>query len=193
MVGTFRIPQALGVVALLLAVPGRHPTPSVTLARQADVVRQGLPGAQQFFVRNVTVGRDDLAKIRQVVDFTPEDPDVKFYYAQDGAGKFIGVVLFPQVNTMHGPIEVGIAIGPSGTVTSAVVTKASVETKPWVLRVVTAGLMRRFNGLRPGDDVDQALQGMSAGSVGNMPYYFATVIAATVKRGLVLYQTLFHS
>ena len=31
---------------------------------------------------------------------------------------------------MHGPIEVGLTMKPDGTVASAVVTKAKVETKP---------------------------------------------------------------
>ena len=185
--------RATAAALVLVLLPLRHPTPIVELVRQPDVIRQSLPSAEKFFVRDVTLGRDDLARIRQAVDFTPEDPDVKFYYGKDGDGRQVGVVLFPSVNTVHGPVEVGVAIGPDGAVINAIVTKATVETKPWVLRAVGTGFMRRFRGMNAGSDVDQALQGLTSGNLGSMPYYFATVISATVKRGLVLYQTLYQA
>ena len=70
--------MSLGLVAGLL-LGARHPTPSVVLVQQADAIRISLPAARQFFVRNVTIGRDDLANIRKEVDFSPQDPDLKFY------------------------------------------------------------------------------------------------------------------
>jgi hypothetical protein len=176
----------------MILLPLLHPTPVVELAKQPDVIRQSLPEGAKFFLRKVTIGRVDLARIRQVVEYSPEDRDVKFYYGQGNEGKLAGVVLFPQVNTQHGPVEVGLVLGPSGEVLNAVVTKATVETKPWVQRAISAGLMKRFKGMKDPAEVDGALQGMSAQSMGSMPYYFAGVIAATVKRGIVLYRTLWR-
>ena len=42
------------------------------------------------------------------------DPDVQFFLGQDGDGRTIGVALFQQVDTPHGPIEVGLTFGPDG-------------------------------------------------------------------------------
>jgi hypothetical protein len=178
---------------LALLVGARHPTPTVVLVKQTDLLRSALGGggARQFFVRKVTIGKDDLARIRKEVDFSPEDPDLSFYLGKDGAGKLVGISLFPQVNTMHGPIEVGLTLKPDGSVASAVVTKATVETKPWVEEAVAAGLPQRFQGLRYGDDVKRALSPL-AGRIGQMPYFEAGVIAAAVRQGLVLYHTLFR-
>jgi hypothetical protein len=175
----------------LLVGAARHPTPTVILVKQTDVIRTALDGAKQFFVRNVTIGKDDLAKIRRVVDFSPEDPDLNFYLGKSGDGKLVGVTSFPQVNTMHGPIEVGLTLKPDGTIASAVVTQATVETKPWVQEAVASGLMKRFQGMRYGDDVKRVL-GPLAGKIGQMPYWEAEVIAAAVQQGLVLHHTLFH-
>ncbi|MGH7535553.1 MAG: hypothetical protein ACREMG_08200 [Gemmatimonadales bacterium] len=179
-------------LALALLVAARHPTPTVVLVKQADLIRTTLDGAKQFFVRKVTIGKDDLPRIRQEIDFSPEDPDVRFYLGRTEDGNLKGVVFFPQVNTMHGPIEVGLTMKPDGTVASAVVTTATVETKTWVEEAVAAGLLKRFQGMRYGDDVKRALEQLSPGQVGQMPYWEAGVIAAAVHQGLVLYHVLFH-
>ena len=179
-------------LALLVGAAARHPTPTVVLVKQTDLIRTTLDGAKQFFVRKVTIGKDDLARIRQEVDFSPEDPDLSFYLGKMEDGKLRGVVFFPQVNTVHGPIEVGLTMNSDGTVASAVVTKATVETKPWVEEAVAAGLLKRFQGMRYGDDVKRALGQLSPGQIGQMPYWEAQVITTAVHHGLVLYHVLFH-
>lgn len=179
------------MLAAALLVGARHPTPTVVLVKQADLIRQALDGADQYFVRKVTIGKDKLSRIRREVEFSPEDPDVKFYLGKTAEGTLEGVVSFPQVNTMHGPIEIGLTMNPDGTVASAVVTKATVETKPWVEEAVAAGALQRFEGLSYGDDVKRALGQLSPGRIGRMPYWEAEVIAAAVEQGLVLYHVLY--
>ena len=182
----FPIKVALAVAALGAAA---HPTPKVVLVKHADFIRQTLPGARQFFIRTVTIGKEDLAAIRQASDYTPEDPDVQFYLGQGDGGATVGVVLFQQVNTPHGPIEVGLAFDPGGAVTGADVTTATVETKPWVQEATATGLMKRFVGMHQGDDARKALGGEAG--LGAMPQYMAELIATAVGRGLVLHGTLY--
>lgn len=182
----------LAIPLALLLAGARHPTPTVVLVKQTDLIRTSLQDAKQFFVRKVTIGKDDLARIRQEVDFSPEDPSLKFYLGKTGDGALSGVVLFPQVNTSHGPIEVGLTLNPDGSVASAVVTKATVETRPWVEDAVGVGLMKRFQGMRYGDDVKRALEPLSPGKMGQMPYFEAQVITTAVRQGLVLHHQLFQ-
>src|SRR5207249_6089083 len=47
-------------------------------------------------------------------------------------------------------IEVAVGFTPQGAVRGVVVTKATVEMKPWVLEAVAAGLTDHYRGLRPG-------------------------------------------
>jgi hypothetical protein len=169
----------------------RHITPTVVLEKQADMIRTTVPGATQFFLKTVSIGKGDFDRIRTQGGFEPEEDQVKFYYGQDAGGQLAGVVVFPQVNNQHGPLEVGLSMNPDGTIRQAVVTKATVETKPWVLTAVKAGLMQRFQGMGPGDDPSTALQGLSKAELGEMPYYMAGVTAQAVKRGLVLYGVLY--
>ena len=184
------IKLALAAAALSTAA---HPTPKVLLATHADFIRQTLggAGAKQYFVRTVSIGKQELTAIRKEGDFTPDDPDVEFYLGQAEGDKMVGAVLFQQVDTPHGPLEVGLAIGPDGAIAAANVTTATVETKPWVLEATGAGLMKGFVGMRQGDDPRKALVSLDH-KVGGMPEYMAELIATAVGRGLVLYGTLYQ-
>jgi hypothetical protein len=177
---------ALTVTTLAAAA---HPTPKVVLIKHADFIRQSTAGAQQYFVRTVSIGKNDLATIRRDADFLPDDPDVQFYLGEGGGGKTVGVTLFQQINTPHGPLEVGLTFGPDQAITSTAVTTATVETKPWVLEATASGLMKQFVGLRPGDDPRKPLENVKG--LSGMPEYIAELIATAVGRGLVLYRTLY--
>ena len=74
---------ALTVTTLAAAA---HPTPKVVLIKHADFIRQSTAGAQQYFVRTVSIGKNDLATIRRDADFLPDDPDVQFYLGEGGGG-----------------------------------------------------------------------------------------------------------
>lgn len=182
--------RTLWALAAPLLLAARHPTPTVVLVKQTDVIRRTLPGATRFFLRTVTVGKEDMDRIRSEIEYTPEDPDVKFYLGKRADGQVAGVVFFPQVNTTHGPIEVGLTMGPDGAVASVVVTKATVETKPWVEEAVATGMLDRFRGMRYGDKVESALA--AADRLGGMSGWEAQVITTAVHHGLVLYHDLFH-
>ena len=118
---------AMVIAATTAAAP--HITPMVVLTEQADVIRRTLDDADEFFVRTVEIGRDALASIREEVSFELEDPEYNFYYGTDMSGRVVGVVLFPQANTQHGPVEVGLTLDRDGVVVSAIMTKATAESR----------------------------------------------------------------
>jgi hypothetical protein len=187
-----RLALALPAAALVMGAAAWHITPTVVLNKQADVIKATLPEARSFFVRDVKIGKEALAAIRRAADFTPDEDEFKFYYGKTADGDVAGVVFFPQVNTQHGPFEVGVAVDPSGTVTKVVATKATVETKPWVEKAIEARLLERFDGMHPGDDVGTALKGVSKAEIGAMPYYVAEELTKAVGRGLALYRALYR-
>jgi hypothetical protein len=61
-----------------------------------------------------------------------------------------------------------------------------------VEQAVGTGLLKKFQGMRYSDDVGGALRQVSAGDVGQMPYWEAQVITTAVHHGLVLYHYLFQ-
>jgi len=180
---------ALAGVAWTSAPP--HITPTVVVTKQADAIRNGIPGATQFFVKSVTIGQEDFRALSEG-GFRPQEQEVKFYYGTGANAQVVGVMLFPQVNTtQHGPIEVGLALTPDGAIRSVVVTKATVETKPWAQAAVASGLLARFQGMRAGSDPASALSALSRDQIGQMPYYVAGLIAQDVARGLAYYEALY--
>jgi hypothetical protein len=182
------LPALLGIPMLALF----HPTPVVKLVEHADAIRQSLKGADRFFLHTVTIGRNDLATIRHSVSYTPDDPNIQFYVGKQGDGTDVGVVLFAQANTVHGPVEVALAMTPDRKIGKVTVTRATVETKPWVQEAIATGFLDDMRGLSTTDNPGTAVTPLKA-KLGAMPYFEAEVIAAAVKKGLVLYGVLYRS
>ena len=181
-------PALLAIPLLALA----HPTPVVKLVEHADAIRQSLKGADRFFLHSVTIGKSDLAAIRRSVSFTPDDPDVRFYVGKRSDGSDVGVVLFAQANTVHGPVEVALAMTPDHKIGKVTVTRATVETKPWVQEAIATGFLDKMKGMSAADDPGAAVTPLKD-HLGGMPFFEARVIATAVKQGLVLYEVLYRS
>ena len=71
-----------------------------------------------------------------------------------------------------------------------VVTKATVETKPWVLEALRAGLTSRYEGLRAGATPDGAAAVRDR--VGAMPAYIAERVDKGVARALAAYAAFYR-
>src|SRR5690348_601222 len=132
-------------VAVLL-----HITPAVVLVKRPDAVQALLPGADAFTAREVHLSNADAHRLHEAVDWSPDDGVLTFYTGQTGSTT-VGGLVFVRVDTPHGPLEVAVGFTPQGTIRGVIVTKATVEMKPWVLEAVTAGLTDPYRGLKPGE------------------------------------------
>src|SRR5881275_3516116 len=139
--------QLLLTAALATAL---HITPAVVLVKRPDAVQALLPGADAYFVREVHLSNLDAHRLHQVVDWSPEDGVLTLYTGKTGS-TVVGALEFVRVDSPHGPIEVAVGFTSQGTVRGVIVTKATVEMKPWVLEAVGAGLVERYRALKPGD------------------------------------------
>src|SRR3989454_10314175 len=127
-----------------------HIPPAVVLVKRPDAVQALLPGADAYFAREVPLSTPDAHRLHKAVDWSPEDGVLTFYMGRTGSA-VVGVLEFVRVDTPHGPIEVAVGLTPQGTVRGVLVTKATVEMKPWVLEAVGAGLTNHYRQLKPGD------------------------------------------
>src|SRR5207247_1490927 len=135
--------RAAAIAALL------HITPIVVLVKRPDAVQALLPGADAYVAREVHLSGTDAHRLHEAVDWSPEDGVLVFYGGTAGSTS-VGALEFVRVDTPHGPIEVAVGFTPRGAVRGVVVTKATVEMKPWVLEAVAAGLTDHYRGLKPG-------------------------------------------
>jgi len=166
-----------------------HITPAVVLVKRPDAVQALLPGADAYFAREVHLSDADAHKLHVAVDWSPEDGVLTFYRGKAGSA-VVGALEFVRVDTPHGPIEVAVGFAPEGTVRGVIVTKATVEMKPWVLEAVAAGLTNRYRGLKTGDSPGGAAA--IAGHVGDLAEYIAGEVDKGVARALAAYGAFYN-
>src|SRR5436309_10729685 len=165
-----------------------HITPVVVLVKRPDAVRTLLPGADAFTAREVHLSDADAHKLHEAVDWSPSDGVLTFYSRRHGT-TLVGLLQFVRVDTPHGPVEVTVSFDPAGTVHGVIVTKATVETKPWVLEALRAGLCTHYRGLTPtATPAATAASAALRGSVGELPLYMAQEVDKGVARALAAYR-----
>jgi hypothetical protein len=167
-----------------------HITPTVVLVKRPDAVKTLLPGAEEYFAREVRLSRADAHRLHETVDWSPED-GVLTLYTGKARDKAVGTLLFVRVDSPHGPVEVAVGFDTEGRVGGVIVTKATVETKPWVLDALHAGLTERYRGLKSGD-----VPGGAAAvkrRVGALPAYMAEQVDNGVTRALAIYGAFYRA
>lgn len=166
-----------------------HITPAVVLVKRPDAVQALLPGAEAYFAREVHLSNADSHRLHEVVDWSPEDGVLAFYTGRSGSTT-VGALEFVRVDTPHGPIEVAVGFRPDGGVRGVIVTKATVEMKPWVLEAVAGGLTDRYRDLKSGDTPAGAAA--LTGRTGNMAVYIAGEVDKGVTRALAAYGVFYN-
>src|SRR5207245_1665519 len=152
---------------------GRGARPQDVPARRAGDDLAVVPRADRFFAREVHLADADAHKLHEAVDWSPVDGVLTFYSGRRGT-TLVGLLEFVRVDTPHGPVEVSVSFDTLGTIRGVIVTKATVETKPWVLEALRAGLCSHYRGLT--STTTPAATAASAalrGSVGELPLYMA--------------------
>src|SRR5438309_6489043 len=165
-----------------------HITPAVVLVKRSDAVQVLLPGADAYVAREVHLSGTDAHRLHEAVDWSPEDGVLVFYGGTAGSTS-VGALEFVRVDTPHGPIEVAVGFSPQGAVRGVIVTKATVEMKPWVLEAVSAGLVEHYGALKPGDVPAGAAA--LAGRSGKLAVYIAGEVDKGVARALAAYGTFY--
>jgi hypothetical protein len=178
------LPICAATIAALL-----HITPVVVLVKRPDAVQALLPGASAYSAGEVHLSAADAHRLHTAVDWSPEDGVLTFYTGTAGSTS-VGALEFVRVDTPHGPIEVAIGFTPQGAVRGVVVTKATVEMKPWALEALAAGLTDHYRGLKPGDAPAGAAQ--IASRVGNLAEYVAQEVDKAVARGLAAFGAFYN-
>src|SRR5206468_10552208 len=170
-----------------------HITPVVVLVKRPDAVQSLLPGADAYTAREVHLSGRDAHRLHEAVDWRPE-AGVVVSYAGTAGSTAVGALEFVRVDTPHGPIEVAVGFTPQGAVRGVVVTKATVEMKPWVLEAVAAGLTDHYRGLKPGGAPGAVPGGAAgiAGRAGNLAVYVAGEVDKGVARALAAYGAFYN-
>lgn len=189
MITTSYLLMVLGLATAATPEPA-HITPMVTLVERADALRQLLPGAARYFVRDVAIGNTDLAKLKDRVRWAPEERRVRFYYARDESGEVVGAVTFARVDTRHGAVVVAVGFRPDDRIREVIVTQTAEETIPWVREALSADWTDAFQGVAVTASIPTAEAGRK--EIGAMARYMGKAITAGVLRATALYTLLYQ-
>jgi hypothetical protein len=97
-----------------------------------------------------------------------------------------GVLIFVRVDCPHGPMEVAVGFDSAGAIRGVEVTKATVETKPWIVEALRAGLTEHYRG------GGGAAAATVKGKVGTMAEYMAELVDAGVARAGAAYRLFYR-
>ena len=175
----------LGVAAAALL----HITPTVTLVERADVVSRLLDGADRFTAREVHLSSADERRLHDAAGWTPPDDVITFYLGKR-ADQVQGVLVFMRVDSPHGPLEVAVGFDKAGAIRGVEVTKATVETKPWIVEALRTGLTANYRGLKA--DASPAAAATVKGRVGVMSEYMAELIDRGVAHAGAAYRLFYR-
>src|SRR5207253_5696430 len=175
--------RAAAIAAML------HITPIVVLVKRSAAVQALWRGADAYVAREVHLSGTDAHRRHEAVDWSPEDGVLVFYGGTAGCTS-VGALEFVRVDTPHGAIEVAVGFTPQGAVRGVVVTKATVEMKPWVLEAVAAGLTDHYRGLKPDGAPGGAVA--IASRAGNLAAYVAGEVDKGVARALAAYGAFYN-
>lgn len=165
-----------------------HITPTVVLVKRQDAVSRLLPGADGFTARELHLSRADSRRLHDAAGWEPADGVLTFYVGSRQQQES-GALIFMRVDSPHGPLEVAVGFENNGTIRGVAVTKATVETKPWVAEALRAGLTEQYRGL----PVGQAPAGAETvkRQVGEMPGYMAELIDKGVRHAATAYRLFY--
>jgi len=174
------------LAALTPAAAFAHVTPNVELVERGVFIRKALPGASQFFEKNLDLGDVDRAAIRQATGWSPSMDDAKVYVGRDEAGALTGTAVFVWTPSQHGPVSVGVAFDPVGAILRATVTEVGSEPLSWIKPLLDGGGMAAFEGLAldQGPDPSRVAPEVQA----KMSRYYAEIIAQGVQRAQAIEQ-----
>ncbi len=165
-----------------------HISPTVVLVKRQDAVSRLLPGASQFAARELHLSSADSKRLHDAVGWEPPDGVLTFYVGKRQE-QATGALIFMRVDSPHGPLELAVAFDPDGTIRGVEVTKATVETKPWVMEALRAGLTDPYRGLAIGESPRGADK--VKGHVGAMPEYIAELVDKGVMHAAAAYRLFY--
>ena len=166
-----------------------HITPTVTLVDRSAVVSRLLEGADRFTAREVHLSSTDERRLHDAAGWTPPDDVITFYLGKR-ADRVEGVLVFMRVDSPHGPMEVAVGFDRAGAIRGVEVTKATVETKPWIVEALRAGLRDHYRGLASNASPAGAVA--VKGKVGAMPAYMAELVDRGVAHAGAAYRLFYR-
>ena len=176
----------LFAAALLLTASSvsAHITPPRILLRDTEAVRLLLPEATTFTRTDIKPTKSQKDQCRKMMSWTPDQPSYRVFVGRDAQGRELGRVVFMGDITIHGVVQMAVALAPDSKVKGIAVVAITDEAYGWVKPLVERNFAAQFVGKTPGDSF---LQGERvAARRGSMETFYGQVLASLIQRSAVL-------
>jgi hypothetical protein len=152
-----------------------------------DALLALLTGAKRYFVREVRVSPDERQALQKQIGWTPDEDFSRFYIGRNDAGQLVAATVFLTEFTIHGPVRVGVALGPDGRAKDARIVEVTEETYAWLRPLVDHGFARDYAGRdsRASVALSERLTTIAAGE---MSRFYGQVVVNLVQRAAGLYE-----
>jgi hypothetical protein len=172
--------RAILSVALLsfAGAAAAHVTPNVSLVRRGDFIRQAFPAASKFFEK--ALEGKTLDAVALSAGWRPSEEEARVYVARAAEGKLVGTAVFLWMPSQHGPVGIGAAFDPDGTLRQVAVTDVGTEPLAWVRPLLAQDRLEPLVGLKldGAPDPDR----LAPAEAGAMTRYYARVISDGIRR-----------
>ncbi len=179
----------VGLLAGLGAGPASaHMTPPVVLHSEKEVVAAATRGAAKISVREVRLTDAEREEVARRSGWRPPAGMQRFYVGRDGSGKLLSAVTFLSEFTIHGPVRVGVAIGPDGKVLDVQVVELTEETHAAFKPLLDRGFAKELVGATARPALPASAANLEPQSISR---FYAQIVTDMVGRAVVLYDVAF--
>jgi hypothetical protein len=179
----------IGLLAGLAAgVASAHMTPPVVLHSEKEVVAAATRGAAKLSVREVRLTDAEREEVARDSGWRPPRGVQRFYVGRDGSGKLLSAVTFLSEFTIHGPVRVGVAIGPDGKVRDVQVVELTEETNAAFKPLLDRGFAKELVGASTRPALPASAANLEPQSISR---FYAQVVTDMVGRAVALYDVAF--
>jgi hypothetical protein len=116
--------------------------------KKGEFLRESLPGAVRFFEKRMAWSGEDGAAVERATGWRPSDESCKVYVGRDAEKRLIGSAVFLWMPSQHGPVGIGVAFDPEGTIRRATVTDVAAEPLVWVRPLLEGQALRDSGSFR---------------------------------------------
>jgi len=173
-------------LALLLtaASVSAHITPPRILLKDMEAVRLLLPDASTFTRTDIKLTKEQKQNVRKMIGWTPDQASYKVFAGRDAQGRELGRVMFMGDITIHGMVQMAVALEPDNKVKGVAVVAITDEAYGWVKPLVEKNFAAQFVGKNAGDTYIDGER--VAARRGSMEKFYGQVLATLVQRSAVL-------
>ena len=178
-------PLVIGAALLLTAsAVSAHITPPRILLKDPEALRLLLPEATSFDRTDIKPTKDVKQQVRKLMNWTPDQSSYKVFVGRDEKGRELGRVMFMGEITIHGLVQMAVAVGPDNKVKKVAVVAITDEAYGWVKPLLEKNFAAQFVGKSPNDTY--LVGERVAARRGSMEKFYEQVLATLIQRSAVL-------